>query len=320
MSTKHRIGVVRGGIERTPLAGALSLSTGASVLAHFRDTLSASGPRDIFVDRNGGWFVDGRALSPARAFRSVDVVVNALHGSFGEGGQAARYFETFGIPYTGSRSLASAFALHTPQARRHAARLRLRSPQSAVIRAVDNIHEQANNVIREIPFPLLVTPLSGSTARAKRADHFEALLSAIHGAASLASNILVEALQPGQIVAVGIIERFRGERLYALPVVELRHDHVFQEPPEVIYPTMFSPQLKSELTDAARRLHAEIGARHYAQYEFLVTPEGKILFLHARTLPPLAEGAPFTRALEAIGANLGQFLEHLIALTYQTTP
>jgi D-alanine-D-alanine ligase len=289
-----------------------SLSTGASVLNHIRALPSGPELIDIFIDRDGAWFVDGRPVSPARALRSVDLVVHALHGSFGESGQAGRMFETFGVPYTGARPLAAALTFNAGHARRRALGMRLRSPQSVALRASESIYDEANKIIREIPFPLLVTPLVGSTGKGRRADHFEALLNAIHAAASEASDILVEALRPGRIAAIGIIEGFRGEELYALPVTELQHDYVFLEPSQVVFPASFSLPLKRKLAATARAVHREFGVRQYAQYEFLVTPDEQIQFLHARTLPPFSEKAVFPTALEAVGANLGHFLEHVI--------
>src|SRR3989442_7112416 len=55
-----------------------------------------------------------RALVPATrvmaAAEPIDVVLIALHGTWGEAGRIQGLLDTIGIPYTGSRVLASALA------------------------------------------------------------------------------------------------------------------------------------------------------------------------------------------------------------------
>src|SRR3989338_8902660 len=95
---KLRVGVLRGG----PSAEyEVSLKTGAFVLSRLPPEKYQ--PRDILLTREGEWFMEGLPASPERLRHAVDIVFNALHGSYGEAGQVQRYLDSIGLPYTGNR-------------------------------------------------------------------------------------------------------------------------------------------------------------------------------------------------------------------------
>ena len=95
------VGVLRGGPSNEY---DISLQTGAEVLHALPEEKYAA--RDIFIDREGQWHLLGMPRSPDRALRGVDVVVNALHGKYGEDGRVQQLLDRFGVPYTGSQSFA----------------------------------------------------------------------------------------------------------------------------------------------------------------------------------------------------------------------
>ena len=95
-----RIGVVLGGLsaERD-----VSLKTGAGVHA----ALVEAGYTAIALD----WAPGGPGLPALLAEHRIDVVWNALHGTFGEDGAVQGLCACLGVPCTGSGILASALAM-----------------------------------------------------------------------------------------------------------------------------------------------------------------------------------------------------------------
>ena len=111
LSTKIRVGVLRGGPSSEH---EISLRTGVHVLKNLPDKYS---PVDIFVDRSGVWHLQGVVTETKRVLRKIDVLFNALHGEYGEDGTLQYMLDAFGVPYTGSKRLASVFAMHKGHAK-----------------------------------------------------------------------------------------------------------------------------------------------------------------------------------------------------------
>ncbi len=103
---KIRIGVLRGGPSSEY---EVSLKTGSSVLNNLPEKYS---PVDIFIDKKGGWYIQGIPHEPHEAFKKVDAIFNALHGEYGEDGNVQKILDTFSIPYTGSKTVSSAIGMN----------------------------------------------------------------------------------------------------------------------------------------------------------------------------------------------------------------
>src|SRR3990167_8182794 len=101
-----RVGVFRGGPS---LEHEVSLKTGESVLRNLPAKYSA---KDIFINKEGEWYLDGKPAHHDQIFRQIDVVFNALHGEYGEDGKVQQLLETFGVPYTGSGVIASVLGMN----------------------------------------------------------------------------------------------------------------------------------------------------------------------------------------------------------------
>ncbi len=305
------IGVIRGG------AGSgyeESLCSGAAVLSALEGALVEREwqAHDIFIDREGTWHRAGVARSQERSLRMLDVAVNALHGEGGEDGALARTLESFGVVHTGTEA-SSASALADRGRSRALAELSLvRIPRAYTIRGGEEARltdALGAAIFRTVSLPVLVrakdstlvTPVFAGDALGLEVALRQVLLY------SPATAVIVEEHIPGVRLAVGVLERFRNERLYILPLAETAPTS------KVVCPARVKRAVKESITEAARTLFGAFGLRHYALFEF-VASEGGIYFLDVRTLPALSDGAPFSSALEAVGVEIREFTEHLISL------
>ena len=59
----------------------------------------------------------------------VDVVLNGLHGEYGEDGEVQKLLERFGVPYTGADSFGSYLAMHKVMAKARAKEAGLLTPE-----------------------------------------------------------------------------------------------------------------------------------------------------------------------------------------------
>ncbi len=318
--TRTIVGVLRGG---TSSEYDLSLKTGAAMISALPAERYET--RDIFIDKNGLWHLRGVPATPVRALSQLDVVLNALHGGIGEDGTVQRILQRAGVPYAGSTALASVLALNKIRAREIFRRVGISMPQAAVFSLADGMTTgaMARNVFAQFGPPYVVKPpAEGASFGIIIVNLLHELPDAIGDVLDQYGSALVEQLIRGREASVGIIEKFRGEELYALPpaLVVLPENARMQERTHHEegalshrVPSDFSHEQKQALMDAARLAHRSLGLAHFSRADFLVAPQQTYL-LEINAIPGLYPGASLPPMLDSVGSSVGEFLEHVIRL------
>ena len=169
-----RVGVLCGGPS---LEHEVSLKTGESVLRNLPEKYSA---KDIFINKEGEWHLDGKPAHHERIFRQIDVVFNALHGEYGEDGKVQQLLESFGVPYTGSGVLASALGMNKILARQAFKSAGLKVPTGFEIILENGFAETAKKIFRNMPPPWVIKyPSGGSSVGVSIARSFDDLANAL---------------------------------------------------------------------------------------------------------------------------------------------
>lgn len=314
---KKRVGVLRGGPSREY---DVSLKSGATVLKHLPEEHYE--PKEIYIDRDGIWHVRGFPVDPARALSQVDVVFNALHGTYGEDGQVQKLLETHGIPYTGSTSLGSAVAMNKVLAKERAKGLNVLLAHHRVFTREEATERGILDLFRSFTLPLVLKPVdSGSSVHLYLVTSFAELTHMLEAVFKEHDRVLVEQYLNGKEATVGVVEGFRGEDLYALPTIEIvptksalfDYAEKYDGHAEEICPARFGPEMNKQLEQVARDVHSALGLRHYSRSDFIITRQG-IFFLEVNTLPGLTEASLMPKAIAAVGSSLPEFLHHLIGL------
>jgi D-alanine-D-alanine ligase len=322
---KHliRVGVLRGGPSTEY---EVSLASGGNVLSALRKHFEhVYHPRDIFIDRQGSWHIDGLPVDPHDLHAKVDVVFNALHGSYGEDGKVQAILEAHGIPYTGSDALSSAIGMNKILAKNVFASHGIKSPYWKEVSSHD-VREDSDKVARELfakfILPAVVKPVSsGSSVGVSIARSFAELVPALTKAAEHGDSILVEEFIPGIEATCGVIEGFRDHELYALPPIEIRphagffdYDAKYQGKSQEIVPATFSESIKKSLEELAGKVHRALGLRHYSRSDFIIHPRRGIYVLEVNTLPGMTDESLLPKALRAVGSDVHELIDHVIKL------
>ena len=313
-----RVGVLRGGPSSEY---DVSLRTGASVLEHLPERYDRT---DILIDRDGKWHMNGLPVSPDRVFARHDVIVNALHGVYGEDGKIQQMMDSRGVRYGGSGALASAITMNKQLAKRHLAQAGIRTPHGVVFtRSMGETPTIAHAVYKKIAPGWFVKPVSGgSSIGVGRANTFPELLIALDVAFSQSDQIIVEELLRGREATCGVLEDFRGQGVYATPPVEIissakggfySYEDKYCNEARVICPGNFTGKEKEDLENIAKQVHVALGLSHYSRTDFIINKRG-IFVLETNSLPCLSEAASFSQALSSIGCSHAQFLHHLVGL------
>jgi len=315
---KLRVAVLRGGPSSEY---DVSLNTGAAVLKYLPEKYLA---HDILISRHGVWHRDGVERNPERALNHIDVVFNALHGEYGEDGKVQRILETLHVPYTGSDSIASAHGMNKHLAKKTFSNNGIKSPYHTTINAHDNIKEKLDHVFHHFLLPIVVKPASaGSSVGVTVVKSFNDLEGALLKAFAISDIALIEEYIRGREATCGVIDNFRGEKVYTLLPVEIIHpkEHDFFDydakyggKSQEIVPGNFSEAEKYEIQRLAKLAHEKLGLRHYSRSDFIVHPRRGVYILEVNTLPGLTTESLMPKSLNAIGFNFPDFLDHLLTL------
>lgn len=313
-----RVGVLRGGPSSEH---EVSLKTGEAVLAGLPEKYSG---KDILLSKNGEWFFNGQFSYPEKIIRSVDVVFNALHGYFGEDGKVQQILELFKVPYTGSGMLASSLGMNKILSREAFARAGLNVPRAIIIGKDEDYFEAARRIFKIMSPSWVVKPASsGSSVGISIVHSFNNLIDAIEKAAAAAtdSKIIIEEYIKGLEATCGVVDNFRNQKYYSLPVIEIipPSEHEFFDyqakyngGTREICPANFDMGTKRKIEEMARLAHQALGCRHYSRADFRISPKGKIYILEINTLPGLTTESLLPKALNAVGSSYPEFFRPFI--------
>lgn len=314
----QRIGILRGGVSPEY---DLSLKTGANVQRALHEAgLEAV---DMLLDKDGVLHIKGIPADLETAKESVDVVWNALHGDFGEDGQVQALLDQYDIPYTGAASDAAQLAFNKQSAKEHAKALGIDTPPSLLIipEGNESVSEMTQRIYKTMAPPWVLKPLSGGgSVRAYFAFTPLDLAQFVEESISNGEPFIAEQYISGREAAVGVIDNFRSQEPYVLPVMEvsspsrgtLTNETRASDESYARLHGGFTKQERDVLSELAKKLHEHFGAKDYSQSEFIVDKRGKPWFIELDTHPHLTSNAPFLLALESVGATLQEFVKSVV--------
>jgi D-alanine-D-alanine ligase len=313
-----RVAIIRGGISAEHK---ISLWTGATVLENIDRNLFD--PLDIIISKNGEWIHDGRVRLPEHILHSVDVVFNALHGTYGEDGTIQRLFERYGVPYTGSKPFASGIAMNKIFTKNFLKDTDIKVAQHMRVTrdSIKDLGRISEKIADTFGPQYIIKPVSsGSSVGTMMVKNPLLLTQALMDALTVFDEVMVEVKIPGREATCGVIERYRDEPLYALPPIEIvvpeksdffdanvKYNGATQE----ICPARFDSNTKKEIERISKEVHSTLGLSQYSRSDFIVADDG-VYFLEVNTLPGLTNESLLPKAIRAVGGTYKAFITHLI--------
>ena len=317
LSRTTRVAVIRGGPSSEH---EVSLNTGKAIIAQLDRICSVT---DIVIDEDGRWYRDGSARTPERALRGIDCVVNALHGEYGEDGKIQRFLERQGVPFTGSRAMPSALAMNKARAGEILERNGIPVPRYHRVHRDTWSTNVLHGIFQEVMLPCVIKPTAlGSSVAVTIAHSYHELRDGIERVFEVSPKALVQEYIEGVEATCGVINAYRGEALYTLPVVEIRPQASnffdftakYDGTTDEIVPGNFTEEESRQMQDMARRAHQVLHLRHYSRTDFIVTKNRNIYALEVNTLPGLTKQSLFSKSIEAVGGSFDEFLRHTVEL------
>ena len=293
-----RVAVLYGGIsaERE-----VSLRSGAAVLA----ALQAAG-----VDAFG---IDVQADIVQRiSAEKIDRAFIVLHGRGGEDGTIQGLLEWAGIPYTGSKVLASALAMDKLRTKQVWSSLGIPTPQHSVLSSVEDCAAAAD----KLGFPLIVKPAQeGSSIGMAKVNNLQQLEQAWQAARHYDRNVLVEQWITGPEFTIAMLD---GE---ILPPIRLGTNREFYDyeakyladDTQYQIPCGLSPEREQELKELTRQACDTLGVTGWGRADVMQDEQGNFWLLEVNTTPGMTDHSLVPMAAKAHGLNFSQLVLTVLA-------
>ena len=294
-----RIGVLMGGLsaERE-----VSLDTGAGVLA----ALTERGHDVVGID-----WAPGMRLPDLLAAERVDVVWNALHGTFGEDGAVQGLCACLGVPCTGSGILASALAMDKVMSKRVFESNGIVTPPWQLLGPDDGPDALAGRAL-----PMVIKPGNeGSSVGVTIVDEPGQIAGALALARRYHGPVIAEEYIAGTEVFVGVldgavlgsVEVRPAGKFYDYDAKYKRKDTVYLIPPELPRDVVASAE------SAALAAYRALGCSGHARPDLRIRPDGAVFVLEVNTLPGLTATSLLPKIARHAGMDYATLCERILA-------
>lgn len=279
--------------------------------------LDPTPPPGTFPSRPGAPLDLHQTISAARErlegfdWSAVDVVFNALHGTFGEDGTLQEILDSLGIPYTGSGAEASRCGFHKWEARRRFEDHGLGTPRAVLIRT-DWPTSRIEAASRSLRWPVVVKPeAQGSSLGVSIVRRPVDLSAAVERCAQYGAVGLIEEYIAGTEWTVGVWDDFVLPLIEIVPAQEFFDYTAKYADERTAY--RFSSHLPEEtmqrLATAGRRAARAVGAEGLSRVDVRVDALGAPWVLEVNTSPGLTDHSLVPKAAARMGLSLGVLCE-----------
>jgi len=257
----------------------------------------------------------------------LDVVLIALHGTWGEDGRIQGLLDTLGLAYTGSGVLASALAMDKVMAKTVLAAAGIDVPKGVVARSAEGADLAA---ARGLGLPVFVKPVAGGSSVGSRIVRDASELGpAITAALAFDERALVEEYVEGRELTVAVIG---NDELQALPVIEIVTKHQFFDysakydsgESEEICPAQIPASVANQAQEMAIAAHRALGCRGMSRTDIVWDPAAphdtkasRMVALEVNTIPGMTANSLLPKAARVAGIPFAELLERLITLALE---
>ncbi|GGF35544.1 D-alanine--D-alanine ligase [Echinicola rosea] len=250
---------------------------------------------------------------------TFDGVFNILHGSPGEDGKLAGYFDMMGIPYTTCDPLTSAITMN-------------KGYTKAIIQDIEGLHvakslqlfkntpQNAQRVIDELSLPYFVKPNNGgSSIGMSKVKSKEEVQEALDKAFAEDSQVLIEEFVSGREFSIGMYKV--DDEVIVLPATEIVSSKEFFDfeakytagVTEEITPGRMSEEEVNRVKVVAEKVYLKLNCKGAVRMDyFLEQNTRKIFFIEINTVPGQTETSLISQQVRAVGKTVKEFYTEII--------
>jgi len=291
---KLKIVVLKGGLSKERK---VSLLTGAGIAAALR----ANGHNVTEIDLNTRDFSAVLKANP-------DVVVNGLHGTYGEDGIVQGILEFYKIPYTGCGVLASALVMDKVKSKEIMLSNNIPTPAFQVLDKKNGLGGL------KLKYPLYFKPVdNGSSVGVFLVKNKKEAQAAVKAVLKIGRAVLVEKYIKGVEISLPVLNK------KVLPVIEIVPKNEFYDydakytagKSTHIIPARLSKKDMENAKQTALKTASALMCEEYVRVDIIVS-KGVPYVLEANTLPGMTPTSLFPESAKAAGISFYQLLLILI--------
>lgn len=295
MLTNKKIGVLMGGssAERE-----VSLRSGMAVF----NTLKGLGYNVVAIDA-------GPDICDVLKKEKVEIAFNALHGGYGENGTIQGMLEVLGIPYTGSRVLASALAMDKEASKKIFLYHKIPVPPFIVL----SKEQAAESISFEMPWVVKPTTEGSSVGVSIVRDKGKSK-KAFKDAFFFSDRIIVEKYIEGKEIHIGILN---GRVLGGVEVRPSLEFYSYEAKytaglTEYILPPELDKETYEGAKKAALSAHNALGCEGSTRVDLRIDREDNPYVLEVNTIPGMTETSLLPKIAEKAGLNFSALIEEML--------
>ncbi|WP_186754869.1 D-alanine--D-alanine ligase [Echinicola salinicaeni] len=259
------------------------------------------------------------SISPNGEKITFDGIFNILHGSPGEDGKLAGYFDMLGLPYTTCDAITSSITMN-------------KGYTKAIIQDIEDLHvaksiqlfknsqQNTKRVIEELKLPYFVKPNSGgSSIGMSKVKAVGEVQEALDKAFAEDSQVLVEEFVSGREFSIGIY--MVDGQVIVLPATEIVSSKEFFDfeakytagVTEEITPGRMSDEEVDRVKKVAEKVYLKLNCKGAVRMDYFLENEtGKIFFIEINTVPGQTETSLISQQVRAIGKTVEEFYTEII--------
>lgn len=248
-----------------------------------------------------------------------DGVFNILHGSPGEDGKLAGYFDMLEIPYTTCDALTSAITMNKGYTKAIVSGIEELFTSKSV-HLLRQSEENKDLVLKQLQLPFFVKPNNGGSSigmsKVKSSDELEEALEKAFGEDS---QVLVEEFVSGREFSIGVYKI--GEEIIVLPATEIVSSKEFFD-----FEAKYTPGVTQEITPGrmsseevervnriASAIYVRLNCKGAVRIDyFLESGTSDFYFIEINTVPGQTETSLISQQVVATGKNMRDFYTELI--------
>ena len=243
-----------------------------------------------------------------------DRVFNILHGPGGEDGVMQGLLEVLGLPYTGSKVLASALAMDKLRTKQLLDGIGLPTPNYMVLEE-DSDYEY---VAATLGLPIMVKPSQqGSSIGMSKVEHVGQLHAAWQVASQFEGAVLAEQWIVGSEYTVAIL----GEQ--ALPAIKLETPRTFYDyeakyksnDTRYICPCGLPQEQEMQLQRLALSCFQAMGAEGWGRVDVFIDKQDKPWIIELNTLPGMTDHSLVPMAAKVAGIEFDELVVRILMQT-----
>lgn len=293
----------------------ISIKSGTAVAA----ALAGLGHQVASID------LDGEVVARLKAF-APDVVFNALHGKPGEDGSVQGLLEVLGIPYTGSRVLASAITMDKIMTKRVLRQAGIPTPDFLTWTAGEYSYSRGDvgkSIIKHLGLPVVIkAPTQGSTIGTFIVREERELAPAIASALKYDPCFMAEAFLAGPEITAAVLGNSAPE---VLPLIEIVSHTGFYDYTAKYTPGMsdhiIPPRLPRAVLDTATSLASQaytlLGCRGFARVDMIVVEGSSPQVIEVNSVPGMTATSLVPDAARAAGLDFPALVQKIVDLALE---